>query len=103
MKFLPEAKKINQQGTEPVEELFYELRESFSINFDFSYLANIDSIHLLYLVSAFGFIQNYETFIMLSSLKSNVNVHKYHRQAIYIAFKCANFKLINYFLKYLKI
>ena len=56
VKFLPEAKKINQQATEPVEELFYELRGSFSIDFDFSHLVNIDSIHLLYLNSAFGSI-----------------------------------------------
>ena len=52
VKLLPEAKKLNQQGTDPeemvdnissIEKLCYELRESFSIDFDFSHLANIDS------------------------------------------------------------
>ena len=112
LKLLPEAKKINQQGTNPEEEFdsitpiekeLYELRESFCIDFDFSHLTNIDSNQLLYLVSAFGSAQNYETFITLSSLKSNLDFQIYHRQAIYIAFKYRNISLINYFLKYMKI
>ena len=112
VRLLPEAKKINRQATDPydmiddissTEELFYELRESFSIDFDFSHLSNIDSNQLLYLVSAFGSVQNYETFITLSSLRLNVDFQTYHQQAIYIAFKYANINLITYFLKYIKI
>ena len=111
VKLFTEAKKIIRRATNPhllssitpIEKEFYELRESFSIDFDFSHLANIDSNQLLYLVSAFGSVQNYETFITLSSLRSDVDFQKYHRQAIYIAFKYRNINLITYFLKYLKI
>ena len=85
------------------EKEFYELRQSFSIDFDFSYLANVNSDQLLYLIAAFGSEENYEKFITLSSLRSNVNFQCYHCQAIYIAFKYRNINLITYFLKYMKI
>ena len=61
LKLLPEAKKINRQATNPTlkvlkifEKAVYELRESFSIGFNFSYLNKINSDQLLYLVAAFG-------------------------------------------------
>ena len=85
------------------EKAFYELRESFSIDFDFSYLNKIDSNQLLYLVSAFGSEGDYQQFITLSSLRPNVDFQNYHYQAIYIAFKYRNVKLINYFIKFMKI
>ena len=121
VKLLPEVKQLNQQATHPEnlinkirpgEKEIYELRESFSIDFNFSQLANwrtvsgnFDSDQLLYLVAAFGSVQNYETFITLSSLRSSAlgNFQDYHHQAIYIALKYRNFKLISYFLKYMKI
>ena len=110
LKLLPGAKKINRQATDPSQKLlssfektFYNLRESFSIDFDFSYLNKIDSDQLLYLIAAFGSEENYQQFITLSSLRPNVDFQDYHSQAIYIAFKYRNINLIAYFLKYMKI
>ena len=107
LKLLPEAKKINRKATDlrqisSFEKTFYELRQSFSIDFDFSYLNKINSDQLLYLVAAFGSEENYQQFITLSSLRSNVDFQNYHRQAIYIAFKYRNINLIAYFIKYMK-
>ena len=85
------------------EKQFYELRESYSIDFNFSYLGNINSDCLLYFVAAFGTEENYEKFITLSSLQADVDSQRYHRLAIYIALKYRNMNLITYFLRYMKI
>ena len=104
VKLLPEAKKVHRRPgrLSQFEKQFYELRESFSIDFNFSYLGNIKSDCLLHFVVAFGTEENYEKFITLASLQADVDSQKYHRLAIYIAFKYRNTNLITYFLKYMK-
>ena len=67
LKLLPEAKKINRQATNagpdmdeefysitPTEELFYELRESFSIDFNFSHLDNIEYFYHITMIFSCG-------------------------------------------------
>ena len=110
LKLLPKARKVHRQPEytlwytlEWFERKWYEFRQSFSIDFNFSNWSHIDRESLLHLVAAFGSEEDYEKFITLSSLRPNVDFHNYHRQAIYIAFKYRNISLITYFGKYLQI
>ena len=75
VKLLPKAKKVHRQATWPgtkgllaltsTDKELYELRQSFSIGFNFSNLGDIGRKCLLYLVAAFGSKENYLNFIKL--------------------------------------
>ena len=95
---------MKRWGPTTIETQFYNLRESHNIEFNFSYLSNIDSDKLLYFIAAFGSEQNYQQFIEdLPSVRSSVDCEDYHHRALYIAFKYGSIKLITYFLKSLKL
>ena len=108
VKLLPEAKKVNQPSTRYhplIEKELYELRRSFGITFNYSNLdlSNIDLDCLFYFICAFGSEEDYEKFICSSTFNSKKTPQQYHQEAIYIALKYNNIKLILYFQKYIYI
>ena len=103
VKLLPEAKMMkrysNKQFASSIEKELYELRRCFKITFQIYNLTlnTIGEDCIFYFICAFGTKEDYEKFVCLSTFRSYETPEHYHKQAIYLALKYGNIKLIYIF------